>query len=90
MTTPLYKRIKQLRESKGITQTHMTKKLGYKSVSSYNAFESGRKKRSITIEQAKIIAQELNISLDELFSAENVRETRNSDDDEEKPKAFSA
>jgi putative transcriptional regulator len=80
----LHERVRQLRKERGITQTHMAKKLGYKSVSSYHAFETGRKSRGISIEQARIIAKELNVTLEELFYGVDLRETRkNGEDDDE-------
>jgi len=85
LSQPLHERIRLLRQKKGYTQTDFTRKLGYKSVSSYNAFELGRKKRSISIEQAQIIASALGVSIDELFFGKELREPRKGDNDEEKP-----
>jgi transcriptional regulator with XRE-family HTH domain len=82
MKKGIHIKVRELRKQKGITQTHMSKKLGYKSVSSYNAFESGRMKRGLGVEQARIIARELGLTLDELFFENDLRETRNDEEDD--------
>lgn len=84
MKLRLHERVRKLRKERGITQTQMAKKLGYKSVSPYNAFENGKKKRGVTVEQAQVIARELGITLDELLDAKKLRVTRKGDGGEEK------
>lgn len=84
MKEPLYVRVRKLRKERGITQKFMTQKLGYKSDSSYSAFELGMKRRSITIEQAQIIADVFGITLDELFNGRKIRESRTDEDEHER------
>jgi len=69
------KAIRNIRKSRGITATFMAKKLGYKSVSSYTRLEKGE--ATITLEQAKRIADLLMVDLNEFFCDQNLRETRN-------------
>lgn len=57
-------KLKQLRESKGITQTFISKKLGYKSVSAYSNIEKG--KRKLDLEKALILAEILDVKLEEI------------------------
>ncbi|MDF1510532.1 helix-turn-helix transcriptional regulator [Robertmurraya sp. DFI.2.37] len=58
--------LKQLRESKGITQTFIAKKLGYESVSSYSMIEKGKRKK-IDVYTAKKIADILGVKMEDLF-----------------------
>jgi putative transcriptional regulator len=62
-------KLRMARQEKGITQTFIAKKLGYKTASGYNNIEMGRTKPSI--EKAKKIADILGKSIDELFFDEN-------------------
>lgn len=57
-------KIRALRKSKGITQKFMADQLGYKYSSGYSQIEMGR--RRVSLEQAKVIAKILNVSIDEL------------------------
>jgi putative transcriptional regulator len=59
-------KIRVLRKSKGITQKFMADQLGYKYSSGYSHIEMGRKQ--VSLEQAKVIARVLNVSIDELAS----------------------
>ena len=67
-------RIKEIRESKGITQTFMARKMGYKAVSSYARIEDGT--TNITLEQALKISELLGVSINDFLFEENLRETR--------------
>lgn len=58
-------RLKQLRESRGITQTFMAKQLGFSSVSSYGLIEKGE--RRLEIVKAKKIADIFGVDIEELF-----------------------
>lgn len=61
----LQTRLREVRKSKGITQTFMAQKLGYKQASGYANIESGHTK--LSLENAKKIAEILNMDIDELF-----------------------
>lgn len=69
------RKIRDIRKSRGITATFMARKLGYKSVSSYLRLESGE--APITLEKGKFIADLLMVDINEFFSTQNLRETRN-------------
>lgn len=58
-------KIKKLRKLKKISQENMAIKLGYKSPTGYSYLESGR--CAITAEQLPIIANELGVSIEDLF-----------------------
>lgn len=62
--------LKQLRESRGITQTFMAKRLGFSSVSSYSLIEKGE--RRLDIVKAKQIADIFGIEIEELFFNDNL------------------
>lgn len=62
--------IKEIRTSKGVTATHMAKELGYKAVSSYLRLENGES--TISLEKAKIIADILNVDVNDFFN-QNLR-----------------
>lgn len=57
-------KIRQLRQQKGISQSHISKKLGYKRPSGYSNIEMGRNRLSFT--QAVIIAEILGVTVGEL------------------------
>ncbi len=57
--------MKELRESKGLTQEHMAGLLGIKQ-SSYSLKESG--KRKFKISELLVIKEILNVSLDEIIN----------------------
>lgn len=61
----MYEGLKKCREERGCTQENMAKLLGYKHKSGYNQLETG--KRKINLEQAKIIADFFNKTIDEIF-----------------------
>gem|GEM_PF-6346095 len=61
----MHLKLKEIRESKGITQEFMAGKLGYKHKSGYNKLEIGQRK--ISIEQAKVISELLEKSIEEIF-----------------------
>ncbi|MGM0903100.1 MAG: helix-turn-helix domain-containing protein [Bacillota bacterium] len=62
--------IKEIRVSNGVTATHMAKKLGYKAVSSYLRLENGDS--TISLEKAKMIADILNVDVNDFFN-QNLR-----------------
>lgn len=64
------KKLREIRLAKGISQTHMAKKLGYKSVSGYANIEMGR--TNLSLEKAKQIADILNVDGGTLFFKENI------------------
>lgn len=59
------KKIKQLREQKGLTQEVMAVYLGYKTATGYHYLESG--KRAIDADKLFIIAQTLGVRVEDLF-----------------------
>lgn len=58
-------KLKKIRENRGLTQSDMAKLLGYKHKSGYNKLELGDRK--ITLEQAKIISDYFNMSIEDIF-----------------------
>ncbi|PGV55923.1 transcriptional regulator [Bacillus cereus] len=58
-------KLKQLRVSKGISQTFVSKKLGFKYSSGYSNIENGIRKPSL--ETAKKIADIFNKTIEEIF-----------------------
>lgn len=64
-------KLRMLRKKKGISQTFISQKLGFKYPSGYCNIESGRNK--LSLDQAKIISEILGVSIDEL--AEEKQET---------------
>ena len=69
------KKAREIRISKGIQQSYVSRKLGYKSPSSLNDIEMGR--RQLKADQIPLLAKILGISEYDLFFNENVRESRN-------------
>jgi putative transcriptional regulator len=67
--------IRDIRTSRGITATFISRKLGYQSVSSYTRLESGES--IISLETAKKIAELLSVNLDDFFCNEKLRELHN-------------
>ena len=61
----MYIKLKKLREDKGITQDEMAELLGYRHKSGYSKLENGERKMSI--EQAKLISDFFNMSIDDIF-----------------------
>lgn len=66
-------KLREIRKSKGITQTFISEKLGFKSVSGYNAIELG--KRRLDLVRAKKLAEILDVSLEELFFEDDLHES---------------
>ncbi|GIQ61525.1 hypothetical protein PACILC2_00930 [Paenibacillus cisolokensis] len=60
----MYHKLRQLRLQRGISQTFISKKLGYTYASGYSNIENGRVR--LKFDQAKIIADILNVPVDEL------------------------
>lgn len=58
-------KLRSVRLSKGVSQTYMAKRLGYKFASGYANIESGRNKPSL--EKAKQISELLEVDVEELF-----------------------
>jgi len=69
--------IRSIRLSKGITATFMAKRLGYKSVSSYTRLE--KEESTISVEQAKMIADLLSVDLNDFFYEEKLRVSQKTD-----------
>jgi len=63
-------KLRSVRMQKGITQTFLAKKLGFKTASGYNNIEMGRTKPSL--EQAKNISEILGVPIEELFFEEKL------------------
>lgn len=63
-------RLRELRESRGITQTYISKKLGFSTVSAYNLIESGQ--RGLQVDKAKKIAEIFNVKMEDLFLENNL------------------
>lgn len=61
-------KMRKIRKAKGISQTHLSKALGYKYCSGYANIEMGRNR--LTLDQAKVIAKELGVPIDELLDDE--------------------
>lgn len=57
-------KLRQLRIQKGISQTYISKKLGYKHPSGYGNIEMGRNR--LSLENAAIVAEILGVTVDEL------------------------
>lgn len=58
--------IKEIRNSKGLTQLYVSKKLGYKSTSMLSEIESGKK--GLDAEKVPLLAEILGVSINELFN----------------------
>jgi putative transcriptional regulator len=58
-------RLKELRESRGITQTFLAKQLGFTSVSSYSMIEKGE--RRLDIVNAKKLSEIFGVQMEDLF-----------------------
>jgi len=61
----MLEKLRKTRLEKGISQTFISKKLGYKNASGYANIEMGRTKASL--EKAKIISDLLGVGMNELF-----------------------
>lgn len=64
----MYSNLKKIREKLSLSQDEMAKLLGYKHKSGYGKLENGDRK--ISLEQAKIISDYLNLSIEEIFFKE--------------------
>ena len=64
------KKLKELRQAKGLTQSEMAKLLGYKDKSGYCQLENGNVK--ITLEKALKISEILETNIEEIFFENNV------------------
>jgi transcriptional regulator with XRE-family HTH domain len=69
------KRVRELRLQKGIQQSFVARKLGYKSSSSLNDIEMGRRK--LKADQIPLLAEILDVEVSDLFLKGEVRETSN-------------
>lgn len=67
-------KLRRLRKEKGISQAFIARKLGFKYPSGYNNIESGRNR--LSLEQAKIIADILGVTVDELIDEEKIFEEK--------------
>lgn len=63
-------KLREVRKSKGISQTHLAQKLGFKSVSGYNLIELG--KRRLDVDRAQEIAKILGVEVNEILCAEDL------------------
>lgn len=61
-------KLRQLRLQRGVSQTYISKRLGYRYPSGYGNIEMGR--NNLTLENAKIIAEILGVTVDELIEEE--------------------
>ncbi len=66
----MYSNLKKIREKTGTTQDEMAELLGYRHKSGYSKLENGDRK--ISIEQAKIISDFFNMSIEEIFFIDKV------------------
>lgn len=67
---------RKIRISKGIKQSFISEKLGFKSRSSYSEIESG--KRDLPANKVPILADALGVTVEDLFFDQDIRELRNS------------
>lgn len=63
-------KLRQLRKLKGISQTFISKALGYKHPSGYSNIENGR--IGLKLDHAKVIAEILGVGIDELVEENEV------------------
>ena len=61
-------KLRQIRLQSGVSQAHISRKLGFKYPSGYGNIEMGRNR--LSLEQAAIIADILNVSVNELLDEE--------------------
>lgn len=75
--TSLGERIRKIRQDKGITQKFVSEKLGYENASTLCAIEKGE--RNLPSKKIPIIVEVLDVSYEELFFDEKLRETQITD-----------
>jgi transcriptional regulator with XRE-family HTH domain len=68
------KRIRKIRLEKGMTQVHLSKKLGYKSPSILSEIEAGKK--GLDADKVPLVAEILGVEVNALFFEEKVLESR--------------
>lgn len=61
----MYNKLKKIREENNISQAELASLLGYKHKSGYGKLENGDRK--ISLEQAKIISEYFNMTIEEIF-----------------------
>ncbi|WP_117161259.1 helix-turn-helix domain-containing protein [Paraliobacillus sp. X-1268] len=66
--------IKRIRKEKGLTQSYVSKLLGYKSASMLSEIESGKKGLDAT--KIPLLAEILTVEINELFFVRNVLDKR--------------
>lgn len=66
---------RNIRIEKGIKQSFVSEKLGFKSHSSYSEIENG--KRNLPSDKIPVLAKTLGVSVEELFFEKNIRDSRN-------------
>lgn len=64
-------KLREIRKSRGVTQTFIANQLGYKSVSGYNNIELGRVRPSL--DHAKIISDIFGLTIEEVFFEEKLQ-----------------
>ncbi|UGB31667.1 helix-turn-helix domain-containing protein [Metabacillus sp. B2-18] len=67
-----------IRIQKGIKQSFVSDKLGFKSPSSYSEIEKGV--RHLSADKIPILADALDVSIEELFFEDKIRKMRNDND----------
>lgn len=68
------KMIRKIRIEKGMTQVHLSKKLGYKSPSILSEIESGKK--GVDADKVPLIAEILGVEVTALFFEEKILDSR--------------
>jgi transcriptional regulator with XRE-family HTH domain len=63
-----------IRINKGIKQSFVSKKLGFKNQSSYSDIEKGR--RNLSADKVPLLAEALGVTVTELFFEQKVRDSR--------------
>lgn len=74
MSKVVGKMIRKIRIEKGMTQVHLSKKLGYKSPSILSEIESGKK--GVDADKVPLIAEILGVEVAALFFEEKVLKSR--------------
>ncbi|MED0681435.1 helix-turn-helix transcriptional regulator [Aneurinibacillus thermoaerophilus] len=68
------KRIRKIRLEKGMTQVHLSKRLGYKSPSILSEIESGKK--GFDADKVPLVAEILGVEVNALFFDEEILDSR--------------